>query len=199
MSNVLRTSFIPARSVDWEKLGEGDSALARVEASLARKAGFREGYEKGRADGARATAAKVDSALRALDGARAKFEAAASGVVRAAGREMLLLALELARRVGVLRAEASPEVALGILEEAVEKLPGRDFTARLNPRDAAAAQEALGRLSDGGIRRIELVADEQVAPGGCVVTGVTGWVDGRLDSQLERLAEALLAAEGHSV
>lgn len=197
MSNVLRAPSTGLRAVDWEQLASGDSPLAKVNASLARKAGFREGYEKGRADGAREALARLETALGALERARRQLNEAAGGVVRAAQREMLLLAVEIARRIGVLKTKVSPDVALEALREAVGKIPDKELTVRMNPRDAQAAGEALAKLSEGGLRRLTLVADEEVPPGGCVVEGASGWLDGRLDSQLDRIAEAILEAEGH--
>ena len=49
-------------------------------------------------------------------------------------------------------------------------------------------------LEDGSASEVELVADEQVKWGGCVLEGTSGNLDARLETQLQRLRDTLLRA-----
>ena len=49
-------------------------------------------------------------------------------------------------------------------------------------------------LEGGNASGVELVADEQVKLGGCVLEGASGNLDARLETQLQRLRDTLLRA-----
>jgi flagellar assembly protein FliH len=69
------------------------------------------------------------------------------------------------------------------------------LTVRLGPRDYELVQlhrEALAQsLNDV---RLELVSDSRIAFGGCLVESDSGTLDGRLETQLRRLKDAMIEA-----
>ena len=67
----------------------------------------------------------------------------------------------------------------------------------VNPAEEARLEEYLPELL-GHLRQIEeveLVGDETVSPGGCVLRLGSGEIDARMETQLASISEELLGAE----
>jgi flagellar assembly protein FliH len=160
-------------------------------------------HERARAEG---LAAAIDTAADEIAKTRAQLREAS---------EVALAALERAHDAVLNRIEASVgEVAFAAVCRFVGlKATSRDFvlglagqacaqlraetqaTARLHPRDFALLDELL----EGGALRVHalslnLVPDESLPLGGCVVEAASGHFDGGLENQLRRLHAALTGA-----
>jgi flagellar assembly protein FliH len=89
---------------------------------------------------------------------------------------------------------ADPAVADGLIAETLRLAAGSPkLTVRLAPLDherlggsVAVLAAAVGQLGE-----TEVMADPSVGPGGCVVETRHGRIDGRLETQLERIASEL--------
>lgn len=184
---------------DEAQLARREDALRQERAALdadcagARDAAARQGHEEGLAQGVAEGRAGADAAvakrLAQLDELAAQatnattrmldeqedllVEVAYAAICRIAGD----LALSRAGALAMVRA------AVGQLRET------EGLRVRVHPDDAAwlAAR-------DGAQHTWQLVPDERVTLGGCVVEGSRGSLDARLELQLERLRAALLAA-----
>jgi flagellar assembly protein FliH len=65
---------------------------------------------------------------------------------------------------------------------------------RLHPGDCAALRNGGKGLFPGknGRGKVELVADEEVSLGGCILETSGGSLDARIETQIERLRDSLL-------
>jgi len=110
-------------------------------------------------------------------------------------REAVLLeiALEAASRIVRERIEAADPVALRAIREAMEALPGSTtLRARLNPADLEVlARELSGEIDRG---RLELIPDQSITRGGCVVETAVGTVDATVETALDALRAASLGS-----
>jgi flagellar assembly protein FliH len=69
----------------------------------------------------------------------------------------------------------------------------RRLVVRVAPRDFALINKYRSALFEGATTsELDVLADEQVKLGGCVLEGASGDLDARLETQLERLRETLL-------
>ncbi len=109
-------------------------------------------------------------------------------------QEVIHVAVAIAGRL--VRGELSrrPEIAQQWIRETLELASSsHTLTLRLNPAD----YEALGSLRDtlcqefGNLAPTNILADPQVAPGGCRVDTQYGHIDQQLDTQLARIEEEL--------
>jgi flagellar biosynthesis/type III secretory pathway protein FliH len=113
-------------------------------------------------------------------------------------QELPGLIREIARRV-LGRELALPGAAVvDVVLEALRPLRNRrQITVRLSPSDLPGLEAAHGALQQVACAaRVELLADDAVEPGGCIVVTEVGRVDARLETQLERLVAALLGSTG---
>lgn len=153
------------------------------------------GHRQGLAAGEAAARAEVAEAVKALaelhDAAKAALQEGLEdleGVAVQIAFEAItkVLGQELSQADGVMA--LIREVASRAREQAV-------LTVRLGARDYGLIQECREALSQSlnGVR-VDLVSDSRIAFGGCVVESDSGTLDGRLEVQLRRLKDAMVAA-----
>lgn len=96
----------------------------------------------------------------------------------------------------VVRRELSrqPEITIGLVREALELAAGNSvIRIHLHPADCASLQPQVQMLIQeiAGLAAAEVVADPQVAAGGCRVETRFGTIDQQFESQLARIEEEL--------
>jgi flagellar biosynthesis/type III secretory pathway protein FliH len=135
----------------------------------------------------RNAAGDLIEAARELRGARARL-------LEEAAEEVVELSFAVARRILRREVEADPAVALPLVRELLQRAAaGTEVTVRLSPRDHAmvAAHDALPESA--GLDGVHFRLDTAIAPGGVLVETAAGGLDGRIETQLELIEEALSA------
>jgi len=151
------------------------------------KAGRQEALEEHREALSQALAA-LTSAGRALDESRADLESTAV-------REVVELAIAVARRVTKRQAAIDPAVLTENLREAMKLVVhATDVKVAFHPSQRQALDAALPalKLEFPRLHHVELVDDPAVSPGGCRVFAGHGQIDADLGEQLDRVAIDLL-------
>ncbi|MGH8228946.1 MAG: flagellar assembly protein FliH [Steroidobacteraceae bacterium] len=169
-----------------------DARERAIEAERAR--GYEAGIAAGRAESERlavelgARSARLDSLLGEL--ARPLVESDA-----AVDRQLLLLALAIGKQLARREIKADPAAIIGVIREAVGRLPAaaRDVRIRLHPDDAALVREHLAEPR--GERAWTLVEDPSQARGGCLVLTESSRIDLRLETRINAIAASLLGDE----
>jgi flagellar assembly protein FliH len=198
-----------ARSRAQELLVQAQEQGEQVRHSAA-EAGRKEGYEKGYREGtdrgreeALANAAEQfarDQAqlLEALQGALADFEQQRTQLLAGARDELVRLALAIARRVTKRYAAGDPQVAVENLKEIIERVGQRHLLQiAVHPADAESIRRLAGQLAEASQRwqNVGLTEDAEIEPGGCRVSLPDGRIDASMETQLERIAAALLPGD----
>lgn len=186
---------------DWEDLARPRPSDA-VEAEAAREArhaeeleltfqhGYREGQMATRADlnrHIRTAIATASGAARALTDRRAAWEARLKD-------DLAALAVGIARQIVGREIATSPDIVAELVQNAVETFPtDHALRVRVHPSDLRTLTAALDGHEEHALaaRTLRWTPDDDVQPGGCVVEGPTGIVDGRLDQALERIYQKL--------
>ncbi len=161
-------------------------------------AGHAEGLEQGRAVGAAearaAGAARMEQLNKAWGAALATFEQQRAAMVSEAKQDVLALALLLTRIVVKRAIKADPTL---VVDQAAAAAAAAARSTRLvlcvHPEDEAMVRDALPLVSQGRSEHVELRADAGVSRGSCVAqTAGGGAVDASIETQLDRIAEALV-------
>ena len=165
----------------------------------ARAEGYAEGLEEGQAAGYAAGHAealeqgRIDAAgeIDSLRAVASSFSAALAQADDAIASDVLDLALHLARSMVRTAFEVRPEIIIPIVREAIEYLPVLQQPAvlALNPDDIEIVRAGLGDEIDKGGWRV--VADPQVARGGCKVDTASNQIDATAQARWTRLSHAL--------
>ncbi|HEU4402296.1 MAG TPA: FliH/SctL family protein [Candidatus Polarisedimenticolia bacterium] len=157
--------------------------------------------EQGLAEGRRQAAVVFDQEVAEQRRRMAESLAAIAGLESRLIREkeavLLRIALEVGSRIARERIEAGDPVAVRALKEALDALPTTlKLRVRLHPADLAAVEsELVGEISRG---HLELLPDETVQPGGCILSGAGGTVDATLDAVTEAIHAAALGGPEES-
>ena len=189
------------------------SALREIETERqrvfdeSRALGFAEGQDAGRANGLESGHAEaltqtvgpyseiIEKLVPAWIEQFEQFGTERERLFEEARRDVLRFAVDIAARVVHRVVEYDESVCIAQVREALQII-GRPSQVRLsiNPLDRAVISDALpGILEKAALTTdLELYEDEQVTRGGCIVSTPQGAVDATVETQVARIAEALV-------
>ena len=160
----------------------------------AHKEAFEQGLTEGREAGRAEVQAQVDRLAGMFYDLAKPFEVLDADVER----ELLTLAMALARQIVRRELKTDPTQIIGIIREAIAALPvaTRDVRVHLHPEDAAVVKQHLAPTEND--RAWTIVEDPVMARGGCQVMTVTSRIDARLETRLGSILSELLGTERHA-
>jgi flagellar assembly protein FliH len=108
-----------------------------------------------------------------------------------AERDLVRLALEIARKVVQREVTIDPEIALTLARVALSRIHNRaSSTIHLNPDDFAFVNSQREHLQSSGT--IEIVPDRSITRGGCLIETNMGDVDARIEQQFAEIERGFL-------
>lgn len=153
--------------------------------------GYQAGLEQGRAEALAAAGERIERLVNGWAGVMSELEAARAGMVAAAKREVIELAVVVAERVTKRAVEVDGGVLGAQIVAALSAMAsGSRVRVMVSPGDVELAREVMPGLMGmvDGLEHAEIVADGSIGPGGCVVRGGSGGVvDATIMGQLERV------------
>jgi flagellar assembly protein FliH len=159
---------------------------------------YKEAFEQGLAEGRQAGQAEVRALIERLAGMfydlAKPFEVLDADVER----ELLTLAMALARQIVRRELKTDPTQIIGIIREAIAALPvaAREVRVHLHPEDAAVVRQHLAPTEHE--RAWVMIEDPVMARGGCQITTTTSRIDARLETRLGAILSELLGTERHA-
>lgn len=158
---------------------------------------YREAYEQGLTEGREAGRAEVHAHAERLAGMFYDLARPFEALDEEVERELLTLAMALARQIVRRELKTDPTQIIGIIREAIGALPvaAREVRVHLHPEDAAVVREHLAPTESE--RAWAIVEDPVMARGGCQVTTATSRVDARLETRLGAILSELMGTERH--
>ena len=152
---------------------------------------FAQGLAEGRAAGRAEVRAQVDRLAGMFYDLAKPFEVLDAEVER----ELLTLAMALARQIVRRELKADPTQIIGIIRESIAALPvaAREVRVHLHPEDAAVVKEHLAPTENE--RAWTIIEDPVMARGGCQITSATSRIDARLETRLGGILSELLGTE----
>jgi flagellar assembly protein FliH len=156
---------------------------------------YKEAFEQGLAEGREAGKAQVRAQVERLEGMFYDLAKPFEELDAEVERELLTLAMTLARQIVRRELKTDPTQIIGIVREAISALPvaARDVRVHLHPEDAAVVRHNLAPTESD--RAWQLVEDPVMARGGCQITTATSRVDARLETRLGAILSELMGTE----
>jgi flagellar assembly protein FliH len=109
-----------------------------------------------------------------------------------AERDLVDLALQIARKIVRREVTIDREVALTLVKVSLEKMHQRSVAEiRLNPEDLAYVEANRDKLEFRG--SLEFIEDNSISIGGCLIHTDTGDIDARIESQFDEIAHGLFS------
>lgn len=155
----------------------------------------KEAFEQGLAEGRQAGRAEVQTQVDRLAGMFYDLAKPFETLDAEVERELLTLAMALARQIVRRELKADPTQIIGIIREAIAALPvaTRDVRVQLHPEDAAVVRQHLAPTENE--RAWTIIEDPVMARGGCQITTNTSRIDARLETRLGSILSELLGTE----
>ncbi len=198
---VLAEARERAAALTAEAEREWGERLAMLQEE-ARRTGFEQGRKEGheqltresRAQALADAQAEISQLIAALRAGLTSFEAGKRSFLAQAETGIITLALAIAQRVCKTTAGRTSDVVVENARALLELVRHqRDVTLTIHPSDHETLQAVVDEFVAGfeRLEHIELHADERVEPGGCVVRTLDGEIDGTIETQLQRIADAI--------
>jgi flagellar assembly protein FliH len=159
---------------------------------------YREAFDQGLAEGREEGRAQVRAQVEKLAGMFYDLSKPFEELDAEVERELLTLALALARQIVRRELKTDPTQIIGIIREAITALPvaARDVRVHLHPEDASVVRQNLAPTESE--RAWQIVEDPVMARGGCQITTATSRVDARLETRLGAILSELMGTERQS-
>jgi flagellar assembly protein FliH len=173
---------------------EARPTAASAEPSEETRRAFQAGYDLGREETRSQLESVAESFVKALE-ELAEFRARLRDRYE---RELLELALGVARKVVHHELAERPAIWLGMIRAAVQRAVDRErIRVRVPPALLAFLRDALPELraSLGDVKELTVVEDPALPETGCVVESQFGEIDAGLDTQLDACRRALVGTE----
>lgn len=176
-----------------------ETVAAEHEAHLAglEREAFAKGFAQGERAGGEATAQRGEAMLQRLTETLAELTHVRADMIRQTERQMVHLALAIARRILQREVSLDPDLLLAMARVALERLgDSATVSVRLHPEDYAAAGAA--RVAGFATSNVTVVADSRLSRGACRVESDMGLLDVGIDAQLHELGRALIGTDDPS-
>jgi flagellar assembly protein FliH len=187
--------------LESEKSAFYESARKEAEEQKAasEKEGRAEGYSSGYADGLAKSEAfvrseyegKFKSALSALSGIIDALTAAREKLALSHAPQLVRLWETMLQRMLLVRTELDPDSAKRILEYILKRVSDREkIIVYLNPADISSVEAGKEDLMDAirGVKSFEILSDDHVDRGSCLIETNLGIYDARWRTQLEQVS-----------
>jgi flagellar biosynthesis/type III secretory pathway protein FliH len=166
---------------------------AEIEAA-AQLLGYNVGFEQGHAAGQAAAEELMAGSVARLAAMAHSVHESHAAFFRAAERQVVDLALQIAQKVIEREVENMPDLAVNVIRAALEEMDARTAVrVRVSPDDEELLRRRWSQVVPAGVgaERIEIQSDERVQSGGAIIETNHGEVDAQLESKLAQLGNAL--------
>ncbi len=196
---------------DAEEQARAVLEKAHADAEQIRKNAFQEAKEAGRNEGMadaeneiqrrsveiaqQLATEKLDTALPAMRAAADALTLERDHWLSEWQRSAVHLSIAIAEKIVRHQIDLKPEIGNNIIQEALQLAAGSpQISLHLNPIDVERigdeTQASISQVT--GNHQLEIVPDESITLGGCLIKTQHGIVDAQLETQLERVAAELL-------
>jgi flagellar assembly protein FliH len=155
---------------------------------------YARGVSEGERLGAAAVAGQNEALLQRLTETLVELRQTRSEMIRQTERQLVELALAVARRVLHREVSLEPDLLVAMIRVALDRLgEAGQVTIRLHPAEFEAVSVARTGALAGD--HVSVVADARVGRGGCRVESDYGSVDAGVDAQIQEIGRVLLGDE----
>ncbi len=159
---------------------------------------YKEAFAQGLTEGREAGRAEVRAQVEKLAGMFYDLAKPLDDLDAEVERELLTLAVALARQIVRRELKTDPTQIIGIIRDAIAALPvaAREVRVHLHPEDAIVVRENLSPTQHEPAWSI--VEDPVMARGGCQITTANSRIDARLETRLSAILSDLMGSERYT-
>lgn len=168
---------------------------AKTEAAEIEKQAYERGFIEGEKAGKEVGEKTLEALLKQYAKRLEELNDMRKEIFAASEREVLRLALEIARKVIRREVSVDEELILTLVKVALNRVAEQTvMTVRVNPRDYQsiqryqAAYSPTSSLNEG----VKLIEDPSISRGGCLIETESGIIDARIEEQLREIEKGFL-------
>ena len=192
--NTLR--FMPLFDGGEDDREKADRIIeeAKRKASLIESESYEKGFSQGEKDGFEMGTKKLEKSLDRIHGTLQDIDAYGQEFIKRYEKEILHLICAIAEKVVRGGVNVDNQIVREAILEAFSLAADRsEVTVRVNPEEVEYVKEIrpefFDRISD--LKSITIESDPSITRGGCFMETTFGNVDARLETQLEKIANAV--------
>ncbi len=160
---------------------------AREEAQSIKESAAKEGYE----EGLKQARADIDNFKETLGA----FLSAKQEVFEYIAPELLEISVDIAKKIIKKELQQDPTIILENITDVLKTLSKEEtkVTLRVNPEQAMLVKQKIPEVVAlaGSEAKVNIISDENITFGGCMVTTTNGIIDATIETQVSIISEAL--------
>ncbi len=160
---------------------------AREEAQSIKESAVKEGYEEGM------NQAKAD--IENLRNSLSAFVSAKQEVFDYIAPDILEISVDIAKKIIKKEIQQDPTIILENIVDLLKTLSKEEtrVTLRVNPEQAVLIKQKIPEVVEmaGSEAKVNVISDENISYGGCMVTTTNGIIDATIETQMSIISEAL--------
>ena len=163
---------------------------AQLKAAEIEKEAYERGFNEGQKAGKEVGEKMVEALLKQYAQTLEELGGLRKEVLSASEREVVRLALEIARKVVKREVTIDEDVILALVKVAMNRLGEESvMTVRLNPRDIQSILRSRNAADRANVlnEAIKLVEDPLISRGGCLIETESGIIDARVEEQFREI------------
>jgi flagellar assembly protein FliH len=156
---------------------------------------FRQGYQRGHAEGKEEFLDQIKGQLDKLETILQQAMSVRQAAMELAEEDLIKLSLLIAEKIVRKEIQLDSEVTKRVLTEAISYLGGATkIFVRVNRRDLPTLEEGEDEIRRLFLeaKAITFIEDESIQPGGCIIETDLGRIDARLETRLDLMKKELL-------
>jgi flagellar biosynthesis/type III secretory pathway protein FliH len=168
-----------------------DKLLQRIEE--AEKTAFENGYKKGVLEGIANGKMEIEPVLNKFKKALDEIVSMRRNLSHMAEIEAVNLSMAVARKIVGNEISTNRNIIRNTIKEALKKVEGHEFIKiKVNPVELQIIEAAKAELKDiaNCMQDIEVIGDDDISPGGCLIETNIGDIDARIEKQLKIVEDA---------
>jgi flagellar assembly protein FliH len=163
---------------------------ARLKVSAIEKEAYEKGFSEGQKAGSEVGEKMGEALLKQYSVSLDALNSLRSQLFATSEREVIRLALEIARKIIKREVAIDEELILALVKVALDRVADQALiTVRVNPKDHHAIERHHAAAPETGAlsESIKLVEDPLIARGGCIIETESGTIDARIEEQLREI------------
>lgn len=161
----------------------------------AKKSGYDEGLKSGFAEGLKQFRQATKNSLNNINKILNEAVNQKNRILEEAELEILKLALALASKVIQTELSVNPEIIMSSTKRALQKVVSDSkIKLKVSPHDYETLREHIDDLASkaGIISAVDIVQDNNVTAGGCIIETDSGRIDAQIETQFDGMRKSLI-------
>lgn len=184
--NVTSIGYETIEAAGKEGYRQGfNDAMKDIEASK------QEIHRKGIGDGCKQVEDKLSTVFRAFQDVARQLQSEKCNIWQKSETEIIKLVLAIAQKVVGYEVANNNHLIEKVVAEAILQVGKHKVVSiRLNPADVAKLKDA--KITTESDSTFEIIADQKISPGGCIVETDFGCIDAQLETRMNEIIEQML-------